>query len=84
MEIHTKRFHSEVTDIWLAYYHELTGKSDKPHYSYDGCLLHWIAEYSPGDQTALLHICYEAGLKAGHKKGYEKAKKRYKTNPVSS
>jgi len=68
MEIKLKHIYPEVSDIFIGYYHELTGNAGKPKYSNDGSLLHWIAEHKPLFQTEILHICYEQGFKAGYRK----------------
>ena len=58
-------YHKKVTDLWLDYYHKLTGNEGAPHYDDRGNLFWWIAEYAPKYQTEILHICYEAGYKTG-------------------
>jgi len=58
-------YHTEVTRIWLDYYHELTGKDGVPSRDESGNLYWWIAKFAPKFQTDILDAMYEAGFNAG-------------------
>ena len=58
----------QITKLWRDYYHELTGNEGAPNYDENGSLFWWIAKHTPGNQTEILHKCYNLGYADGRKR----------------